>query len=413
MSSSRPSSSKAQSKMIGGNKRPLSAPSVKIPDYSKIKSTGVASQPAPYKIVSASLRKNMEDKRTIERDNKTIEKKLEVHKTAPIPLDEENKLLEEQKKVEGEIIRNLDKEIKGYNSIQLLEVLTKLKKDVGDSEKENEILKANLIKFNLAEKKYQIAIDNINKFFGLNRENNALKDKYLDMYKNESKNELSDDQRYSSNNYDNNNNIDEIIESGDKELDEMLEEHRALQDIRRGLVSRIKASRDICKNAESVIEESIKRGQLMQERLQGEEKSGDDSSTSKIKEIQNLKLEIATLEATRENDLHIGAYVDQIAEIKNVMNFIKDKIDSTNEEIKRAQESRKIAEETLNNFTGNGNTRETNIIGDLYDSHALMRSTLVRLRRNENLESIEKNIDNLELEFLRHKLRIKIDDDNY
>ena len=149
-------------------------------------------------------------------------------------------------------------------------------------------LKANLIKFNLAEKKYQIAIDNMNKFFGLNRENNALKDKYLDMYKNESKNELSDDQRYSSNNYDNNNNIDEIIESGDKELDEMLEEHRALQDIRRGLVSRIKASRDICKNAESVIEESIKRGQLMQERLQGEEKSGDDSSTSKIKEIKNV-----------------------------------------------------------------------------------------------------------------------------
>lgn len=112
---SRPTSSKAQSKMIGGSsKRPISAPSIKIPDYSKVKSTGVASQPAPYKIVSASLRKNMEDKRTIERDNKTIEKKLEVHKTAPIPLDEENKLLEEQKKIENEIIRNLDKRNKRF-----------------------------------------------------------------------------------------------------------------------------------------------------------------------------------------------------------------------------------------------------------------------------------------------------------
>jgi hypothetical protein len=349
----------------------------------------------------------MEDKRTIERDNKTIEKKLEVHKTAPIPLDEENKLLEEQKKIEGEIIRNLDKEIKGFNSIQLLEVLTKLKKDVGDNEKENEILKANLMKLNLAEKKYQIAIDNMNKFFGLNRENDVLKDKYLDM----NKNELYDN----NNNNNNNNNIDEIIETGDKELDEMLEEHRALQDIRRGLVSRIKASREICKNSESIIEESIKRGQLMQDRLQGEEKSGDDNSTSKIKQIQNLKLELATLEATRDNELHIGAYVDQITEIKHAMNFIKDKIDTTSIEIKKAQELRNIADNKLNNFIGNGDNRDnkTNIIADLYDSHALMRSTLVRLRRNENLESIEKNIDNLELDFLRHKLRIKIEDDHY
>lgn len=409
---SRPSSSQAPSRLGSKNVRPKSAaPAIQVKDYSKIKSTGVASQPAPYKIVSGNLRKNMEDKRTIERDNRTIEKKLEVHKTNPIPLDEENKALEEQRKVEAEIIRKLDKDTRNLTGLQLLEMLTSLKKDVGDSEKENEILKANLTKLTLSEKKYQIAIENMNKFFGLNRESDTVKDMYLE--NNESKSKLQNEDNFNTLD---NTNMDEIIDTGDKELDEMLEEHRALQEIRRGLVGRIKASRDICKKAESIIEESIKRGQMMQERLKGDKdegKSGDESGSSKLKKIQNLQLEIATLEATRENELHIGSYIDQIMEIKQVLNYIKDKVEAIKSEITYAQDMRTIADEKLKYFMGNNDNR-VSIIGDLYDSHALMRSTLVRLRRNHNLESIEKNIDNLELEFLRHKFRTsKIEEDNF
>ena len=410
----RPSSSNAASSKSQQKARPKSAgAALKIPDYSKIKSSGVASQPAPYKIVSGNLKKNMEDKRVIERDNKTYEKKLVAHKTNPIPLDEENQALEEQRKIEGEIIRKLEKETKNLTGLQLLEMLTKLKKDVGDSEKENEILKANLTKLTLAEKKYQIAIDNMNKFFGLNRETDTVKDKYL--VSNESKSKLQDDNNDNNNNIDNTN-MDEVIDTGDKELDEMLEEHQALQDIRRGLVARIKTSRDICKKAESIIDESIKRGQLMQERLKSEKdegKSGDENGSSKLKKIQTLKLEIATLEATRDNELHIGSSIDQIMEIKQVLNYIKDKIDVLKADIDKTQVKRNETDDKLKYYIGTNDNR-SNIIGSLYDSHALMRSTLVRLRRADKLERIETATDKLELEFLRHKFRTsQIEVENY
>lgn len=406
----RPSSSKVASSKAGQSKvvRPKSAaPAPKIPDYSKIKSSGVASQPAPYKIVSASLRKNVEDKRKLEQDNKTYERKLEAHKTNPIPLDEENKVLEEQRKIESEIIRLLDKETKNLTGSQLLEMLTQLKKDVGDSEKENEILKANLTKVTLAEKKYQIAIDNMNKFFGLNRETETVRDKYLD--NNEFKSKL---QREDNVDNVNNTKMDEFIDTGDRELNEMLEEHQALQDIRRGLITRIKASRDICKTAESVIDESIKRGQLMRERLKGDEgKSGDENGSSKLKKIQALKFEIATLEATRDNELHIGNSFDQIMEIKQVLNYIRDKVESVKVDITKIQDKRNEIDNRLKEFLGNDS--RSNVIGNLYESHALMRSTLMRLRRQNKLERIEKGIDNLELDFLRHRFRTAKMEDQY
>jgi len=410
----RPSSSNAASSKQQKARPKSAGAALKIPDYSKIKSSGVASQSLPYKIVSGNLRKNMEDKRVIERDNKTYEKKLEAHKTNPIPLDEENQVLEEQRKIEAEIIRKLEKETKNLTGLQLLEMLTKLKKDVGDSEKENEILKANLTKLTLAEKKYQIAIDNMNKFFGLNREIDNVKDKYLES--NEFNSKLQDDNNDNNNNNIDNTNMDEVIDTGDKELDEMLEEHQALQDIRRGLVARIKTSRDICKKAESIIDESIKRGQLMQERLKSEKdegKSGDESGSSKLKKIQTLKLEIATLEATRDNELHIGSSIDQIMEIKQVLNYIKDKVDVLKADIDKTQLKRNETDDKLKYYIGTNDNR-SNIIGNLYDSHALMRSTLVRLRRADKLERIETATDKLELEFLRHKFRTaQIEEENY
>lgn len=206
---------------------------------------------------------------------------------------------------------------------------------------------------------------------------------------------------------------DSLDEVRDKELKELLHEHRALQEVRRGLVDRILAVKRITRESTEIINDAIKREEVARIRIEGISRKaggggggrGGDAGSSvsdellAIDRLRGVAIELARTVAAREAGVHLGPLTDSLCELQAVHNTLQAHLEVVSKEVETCRYERDVHYERFSQLTDGSVARRVR------SGINILRTILTRLRTKQRVAKYENGSDAVELEVLRLRLR--------
>ena len=331
---------------------------------------------APPKIVSRLQRQQTEAKRRIETENKAMQGRIKSHgpKSAAarvggvygkpvipvaVPTAEPKTATENvEKRSRQASVSASAKDSKPPMSSETLEELMKqvtlAKKEVADLESENQVLRANLSKVKVTSQQYETSSSRIRKRVGGvaggmidgggeegERSVSEVCGKYVPTIIRNEEEEQAD--------------LDQI---DDPELKELVMEYYALQEMRRGLIERIRSANHAVRRAVQVREKETADLSLLRSRLGllapsvfnpgGSPLSTEEQEMKGVYEqLSRTQLEFKLAEASLEHKFHVGPLLDAIQEDKVVIAMMKKKIHDVDDEMMRIDREENQVREQL------------------------------------------------------------------
>ena len=302
---------------------------------------------------------------------------------------------------------------KGVATLEnVVDVWTKLKKDVGDLEADNNALKANLSKLKILTKKLELANDRIKKRVGPAAlssgvsTNAELISKYLPP-SSSSSSVMSHDKRRKQIATEEEEDLDGIQ---DNELKEIVMEHQALQQLRRGLIERIQKAKKTGINAVATAKQGQSDAAALITRVAilapytstappGTTPSTEEQQLKSLFErLKNVQLDFQCTEASKEHNFHVGPLIDAIHEDRAVLQALKKKLNEVKGQLTTMQYARDDAEDQRRSMADAGE-QTTKITRRLLD----LQRQLASLRAQQHLESLNEGVVAIEREVNRRK----------
>lgn len=202
---------------------------------------------------------------------------------------------------------------------------------------------------------------------------------------------------------------DSIDTVRDKELKELLYEHRALQEVRRGLVDRILAVKRITKESTEIINDAVKREEVARIRIEGislKAGGGGGNAGSSVSDellaidrLRGVAIELARTVAAREAGVHLGPLTDSLCELQAVHSALQSHLEMVNKEVNTCRYERDVHYERFSQLTDGSVARRVR------SGINILRTILTRLRTKQRVAKYEQGSDTVELEVLRLRLR--------
>ena len=293
----------------------------------------------------------------------------------------------------------------------VVDIWTKLKKDVGDLEADNNALKANLSKLKILTKKLELGNDRIKKRVGpaalssgvsVNAE---LISKYLPP--SSSSSVMSHDKRRKQTAAEEEEDLDAIQ---DNELKEIVMEHQALQQLRRGLIERIHKAKKTGVNAVATAKQGQSDAAALITRVAilapytstappGTAPSTEEQQLKSLFErLKNVQLDFQCTEASKEHNFHVGPLIDAIHEDRAVLQALKKKLNVVKGQLTSMQHARDDAEDQRRSMTDAGE-QTAKLTRRLLE----LQRQLATLRAQQHLESLNEGVVAIEREVNRRK----------
>lgn len=364
---------------------------------------------APVKVVSRQMRKQAEDKRRIDIENKTLNKKLQSYGTKGRgelvgaiydQVAEPKKQPSSSTRVTGAKEKD-DRDTKDFKDTKpslekISEFFRRLNKDVSEIEDENLLLKATLSKLKTHSKKYELATDRLKKETRSNVNSNVSKQDSVTIRTESLAKEIEE----------------EDVESiADSELKEVVIENIMFQQLRRNLVTRAKIAKTACQNFHTAASDAKDSETVLRDRVRliapsacaaqasttiSPEMRGEINDLKELIERQsNVRLDYLCAEAARDHEFHIGPLVDAIQEDTEVIKSLRNTLEKLKQETDQYRHDRDIGKQKLRELT------EERTVFKLKDSVIELRSLLFKMRRNQRLQVLEDGSQHFEREITR------------
>lgn len=452
-------------------RRPTGTPSG-IPVSSSLPAVG------GRRIVSAGLKKKKEEQIRIERENKILMNKLGKH-AAPTPASINIYEAQPKKSTRDSSDANAMKKsskrgnhddanckitpsdnasnLKNLSLMDLSDVLNKIKQDAAAVGKDNQLLKAQLMKTKSTIKKLELFNNRVKKT--MEPKDVGSSDVLVSPTAGNKHETLSGNDDI-NNSYVNNNIISksficaqfDLEESKihDKELVEIIEEHVLLQNIRKGLLNRNKNAHDSVKEIKSIydvenskncfafrrllnvyphalissyfesflkeIQESPIHADVKQPKriinniyesknssnreINELKEEGDSEINSALEKLHRLDSDIANLQSTRDESFHLGEELDAIAELEAIFEFLNKTKDNLEVEVKEKWKNEK--DFWKDRFDGLIKNKIAYRLRDAVHQLRICRSNLIRREKQMRLDEV---LNNIELNILDHKMK--------
>ena len=370
--------------------------------------TGMSRGPPPIKMVSAQLRKQAEDKRRIDSQNRLMQNKLQAKGTRGRGDTTSNiyggptlKAEVKQRSVSASRRKNAKtSELTSAESVaSLIDVWTKMKKEVSEIEEENKFLRATLSKLKTHTKRHELTTDRLKK-----QTKSATCESKCDVAA--SRSNCAREQTLLPQGE-----LDEEVSSiVDNELKELAMEHSTLQQLRKSLVDRAKVASitfddHVAAASTAQDEESMLRSRIAlvspftvmmsASPVTPEQKTLQDT----IERLHKVHLDFLCAEAAKEHGFHFGALLDAVQEDRQLVSLLRKKKDESQSEAEKCQCDQDDTKERLNRLT------DEKSVYKIRDRIADMRSILFQLRKTQCLEALQEGSSTIEREVLRIGLK--------
>ena len=202
--------------------------------------------------------------------------------------------------------------------------------------------------------------------------------------------------------------VDIIYDVRDNELKELLNEHRALQEVRRRLVDRVLAVKKITKDSMDAINDAIQGEELARIRIEGISRKAGGSGCAgscvseellAIDRLRGVAIELARTVAAREAGVHLGPLADSIYELQAVYNTLQTHLEIVGKEVDMCRYERDMHYDRFQQLMDGSIARR------IRNGISILRTILTRLRTKARVAKYEHGSDNVELEVLRLQLR--------
>lgn len=393
---------------VAGTVRTFGASRVTNVKPSTVIPKGMSRGPPPIKMVSAQLRKQAEDKRRIDSQNKLMQNKLQAKGTRGRGDTTSNiyggptaKAEAKQRSISASGRKNVrGSELGSAESIaSLVDVWTKMKKEVSEIEEENIFLKATLSKLKTHTKRHELTTDRLKK-----QAKTAPCDSKYDVTASRS-NYAREQTLLPQEELD-----EEVSSIVDDELRELAMEHSTLQQLRRGLIDRVKVASmtfdgHVAAASTAQGEESMLRSRIALvapfavTRIASHVTSEQRTLRDTIDRLHKVQLDFLCADAAREHGFHYGALLDAVEEDRKLVVLLRRKKDESQSEAEKCQRDQDETKEKLSRLT------EEKAVYRIRDKIADMRTILFQLRKTQCLEAIQEGSSTIEREVLRIGLK--------
>lgn len=201
------------------------------------------------------------------------------------------------------------------------------------------------------------------------------------------------------------------VSYSDAELNELVDEYRVLQGLRRALVARIKVAQESIRAAMASKDSSGSLLELAKQRLAlslGGSSTGRPAGgaggvggedVALREQMTAMQVDLASAEAAQEHGLHVGELDDAIAEMEAVKAALTNQVDRMREDCERARYERDLYEDRLHALL------DDKVVYRLQDDIATMRSTIVRLSKTQRTAQLLSAANAIDVELIRLDLR--------
>jgi hypothetical protein len=294
---------------------------------------------------------------------------------------------------------------------EVVEVWTRLKKEVGDLEGDNGALRAHLSKLKTMSKKYELSTDRIKRRVGPSAitgggggggggggDNAELMSKYLPP--SSSRSETS--RKRSAEDED----IDAIQ---DNELKELVLEHQVLQQLRRGVIERIWQAKQVGVEAVAEAKKSQADATALRARIavlapytasSSSSAQGAALPSAEVQELhslfdrlKNVQLDFHCTEASREHNFHVGPLLDAIHEDRALVEALKRRLGEAKGRLTTLREELDQADYRRKRLADSGEVMAalTRRVGDLRRKWAHLRAQAYLDRRSDDAKEYRHN----------------------
>ena len=367
---------------------------------------GMSRGPPPIKMVSARLRKQVDDKRRIDAQNKLMQSKLQAKGTRGRGDTVTNIYCGPTSNAEAKQRSSSASSKRGAKRSEvplasLMDTWTQMKRDVAEIEEENTFLKATLTKLKTHTRRHEITTDRLKK---------QTKPSSISEFKCDAvafRNESIREQKLISQEEED----EEISNIVDNELREVVIEHSNLQQLRRGLIERAKVASmtqddhvTAASNAQD--EESMLRSRIAMLAPFAVSKGASDAVSSEQRVLQdtivrlhNVQLDFLCAEAAKEYGFHFGPLLDAIEEDRELVILLRKKQSDLQSEVEKCRNDQDDTKDRLRVLN------EEKSVYKVRDRITDLRLELFQLRKTQCLEAIQIGSSSIEREVLRISLK--------
>ena len=375
---------------VGGTVRTLQSRGVVSRPASAAPTKSIYKAPPPVKVVSAQQRKQADDKRKIDAQNKAMQSRLQAKGTRGRG-DTVSNIYAAQKAEPKPMSSSSSRRGAKESEVTLeavLEAWTKMKKEVSEVEDENNLLKATLSKLKTQTKRHELTTDRLKK--------QARPTLAFEPHTDSKNTPIEEDEA-------------DFSDIADNELREIAMEHSNLQQLRRGLLERIRVASVVSDNhvstastaqdAESVLRNRI----LLVAPFVGSNCTSDITAEQRdlqyvLNRLRNVQLDFLCAEAAREHGFHFGPLLDAVDEDKELLNLLRKKHDDLQIETENCRRERDEAKYKLEKVI------DEKAVYKIRDNITELRDTLFKLRKKNSLDALGTGSNSIEREISRMNL---------